>query len=105
MPSGFPADFPIYPGARLTAACAAPGNASTQWTVAWQTTATFDAAQVFYKSALDKNDWTLAGESGDFGTRFSADFMRKSNSKLTGSLTVTNSGGPTKITLTLTTVP
>jgi hypothetical protein len=105
LPSDFPADFPIYPGAQLTAACKVPGNASTQWSVTWQTTDKLNSVQTYYVSALDKNDWTLAAYSGDIGTRFSATFQRTSNPKVQGSMDVTNSGGPTKIVLTLTTVP
>lgn len=105
MPSGFPSDVPTYPGAQLTAACTAPGNGSTQWTVQWQTTDKLDAVQAFYLSALSKNDWNISGYSGDYGTRFTANFARNSNSKVTGTVNVTNITGPTKIALTLTTIP
>lgn len=105
MPAGFPADFPIYAGAQLTAACTVPGNGSTQWTVDWQTTGTLNTVQEYYVSALDKNDWVLLAYSGDINTRFSATFQRNSNANVNGSLNVTSSTGPTKIDLTLTTVP
>lgn len=104
MPSGFPADFPTYAGAQLTAACNVQGNASTQWTVVWQTAATLDAVQAFYMSALSKNDWNIVGYSGDYGTRFTANFARNSNPKVTGTVNVTNAG-PTKIALALSTIP
>ena len=105
MPAGFPADFPIYSGAQLTTACSVPANGSTKWTVEWQTTAKLDAVQAFYVNALGKNDWNLLGYSGDVGTRFTANFARNSNSKVTGTLNVTNSSGPTKIALDLNTIP
>lgn len=106
MPAGFPADFPIYPGAQLAAGCSAPGNGSTKWTVDWQTTATPDAVEAFYVSALDQNDWTLLGYSGDIGTRFTANFTRSSNAKVTGTLNATTDGTtPTKIALVLNTIP
>jgi hypothetical protein len=102
LPAGFPADFPIYPGAQLTAACSVAGGASTQWSVQWQTVDKLNPVQDFYMNALDKNDWVLGNDSGDINTRFSATFLRKSNPNAKGSLEVTNSGGPTKIALTLT---
>ena len=105
MPPGFPSDFPTYPGAQLTAACTAPGNGSTQWTVQWQTTDKLDVVQAFYVKALDKNDWTLLGYSGDVGTRFTANFARNSNAKVTGTLNVTNLTGPTILALALNTIP
>ena len=101
-PAGFPADFPVYPGAKLTAACLLSGGGSTQWSVQWQTDDKLDPVQAFYMSALDKNDWVLGSNSGDVNTRFSATFQRKSNANVKGSLEVTNTGGPTKIALTLT---
>jgi hypothetical protein len=105
MPSGFPADFPIYPGVQLTTACSTSGSGSTQWTVAWQTSAKLNAIQAYYMSALDKDDWLLLDSSGDLNARFSATFQRKSNAKVKGSLDVKNTGGPTVISLALTTVP
>jgi hypothetical protein len=106
MPAGFPADFPIYPGTQLTAACRVPGSGSTQWTVQWSTTDNLNKVQEFYVSALDKNDWTLLAYSGDINARFSATFQRASNANVKGSMEVKNSGGPTTmIGLTLTTIP
>ena len=105
MPSGLPTDFPVYAGAQLTAACAVPASGSTTWSVEWQTTAKLDSIQAFYVSALDKNDWVLLAYSGDINTRFSATFQRSSNANAKGSLNVTNDTGPTKIALTLATVP
>lgn len=102
LPAGFPTDFPIYRGAQLIAACSVAGSGSTQWSVQWQTDDNLNSVQEFYMSALDKNDWVLGNDSGDINTRFSATFQRKSNPNVKGSLEATNSGGPTKIALTLT---
>lgn len=77
-------------------------SGSTQWSVQWQTGDKLNPVQDFYMSALDKNDWVLGNDSGDMNTRFSATFQRKSNANVKGSLEVPNSGGPTKIALTLT---
>ena len=104
MPAGFPADFPIYAGAQLKAACMVPGTGSTQWTVEWQTTDKLNSVQAYYVNALNKNDWVLVAYSGDIDTRFSATFQRSSNANAKGSLDVTNAGGPTTIALVLATV-
>jgi hypothetical protein len=39
------------------------------------------------------------------GTRFTANFARNSNAKVTGTLNVTNVTGPTKLALVLNTIP
>jgi len=37
MPNGFPSDFPVYTGARLTAAKQVLANGQTTWGVVWET--------------------------------------------------------------------
>jgi hypothetical protein len=101
MPSGFPSDFPIYAGSRLTAAAINSGG--NGWTMEWQTLDKVSKIQAFYIGALDGGDWMLLTYSGTVETSFSATFRRKSNAKATGSVQVAISGGVTKISLTLTT--
>jgi hypothetical protein len=86
-PKGFPSDFPIYPGARLTVANQATLNAQTTWGMEWETVDNIAAVQAFYSSKLNQGDWTLSLNSSDFGG-YSAIFTRKSNSKDAGLLTV-----------------
>jgi hypothetical protein len=100
-PSGFPSDFPIYSGARLTSAAnfGSPGNPT--WGMEWQTVDGVDKVQAFYKSQLVKGDWTLSFPTTANG-KFSATFNRKSNTKVGGILGIDASSGITKITLALT---
>src|ERR1700693_1404764 len=54
MPNGFPADVPIYPGARLTAGAAYTANGQTTWGMEWETLDTVDKVQAFYSSKLSQ---------------------------------------------------
>ena len=100
MPNGFPADVPIYPGARLTAGAAYTANGQTTWGMEWETLDTVDKIQAFYSSKLSQGDWNISF-SGTASGAFSAVFNRKSNSKFAGLLAVDVSAGVTKITLSL----
>jgi hypothetical protein len=87
MPNGFPSDFPVYSGARLTRANQVTANGQTTWGMEWETLDTLSAVQSFYMSKLNQGDWTLTyGGSGNGG--YSAIFTRKSNTKDAGLLTV-----------------
>src|SRR5260370_23890925 len=87
MPNGFPSDFPIYPGSRLTHASQATANGQTSWGMEWETRDTAEAVQTFYMSKLNQGDWTIPYSSTGNGA-YSAGFTRKSNSKDAGLLTV-----------------
>ena len=87
MPKGFPSDFPVYPGARLTVANQATANGQTTWGMEWETLDNIAAVQAFYSSKLNQGDWTLSYDSTGNGG-YSAIFTRKSNSKDAGLLTV-----------------
>ena len=105
MPAGFPADFPVYPASRLTAAGKFAGDGSTNWGMEWQTMDARDKVQAFFVGRLAAGDWSLVSHSGGTGTTpFSATFMRRSDARIKGSLGVAVSG-VTKISLVLTTYP
>jgi hypothetical protein len=87
MPNGFPSDFPIYPGARLTHASQFTSNGQTSWGMEWETLDNAAAVQSFYMSKLNQGDWTLSF-SGSGNGSYSAIFTRKSNQKDAGLLTV-----------------
>ena len=101
MPSGFPADFPIYPGARLTSATTSTSNGATDWGMEWETLDGVDKVQAFYAAKLAQGDWTLSF-SGSTNGNYSAIFVRKSSSTAGGILGVDTSSGITKISLVLT---
>jgi hypothetical protein len=98
MPNGFPSDFPIYPGARLTRASQVTANGQTSWGMEWETPDNAAAVQRFYMSRLNQGDWTLPYNSSDNGG-YSAVFTRKSNSKDAGLLTVEVESNGTHIRL------
>jgi hypothetical protein len=101
MPRGFPADVPIYSGARLTSAINFGSNGTTTWGMEWQTVDGVDRVQAFYTARLSEADWTLSFPNSTKGA-FSATFNRKSDSKVGGILGIDAGGGITKITLALT---
>ena len=105
MPTGFPSDFPIYPGARLTQAGKFASNGATSWGMGWQTLNGPSKVQQFYVGKLDSGDWRVVSHSGTATatTSYSATFRRRSDGRTTGTLRVAFSGGVTKISLVLTT--
>jgi hypothetical protein len=98
MPNGFPSDFPVYPGSRLTHASQVTANGQTSWGMEWETLNTAAAVQTFYMSKLSQGDWTLPYSSSENGA-YSAVFTRKSNSKDAGLLTVELESNVTHIRL------
>jgi hypothetical protein len=105
MPDGFPTDFPIYPGSRLTQAGKFSSNGTTNWGMEWQTLDGTTKVQTFFVARLDAGDWTLITYSGTVDTSFSASFKRKSDAKTTGTLSATSNAGVTKISVVLGTSP
>jgi hypothetical protein len=100
MPSTFPADVPIYPGARLTAAASFNGTGQTTWGMSWETPDSVARVQAFYSSKLSQGDWTISF-AGNTGGSFSAAFNRKSNSRFGGILGADGSSGETRISMSL----
>jgi len=100
MPAGFPADVPIYPGARLTAGAAFTANGKTAWGMEWETLDSVPKVQAFYASKLSQGDWNVQF-SGTANGSFSAVFNRKSNNSVTGIVGADGSSGLTKISLSL----
>ena len=98
MPNGFPSDFPVYPGARLTHASQVTANGQTTWGMEWETLDNLTAVQSFYTSKLNQGDWTISyGGAANGG--YSAIFTRKSNPKDAGLLTVELESSVTHIRL------
>lgn len=97
MPTGFPSEFPIYPGARLTAAAAFPDKGQTKWGVEWETLDAIAKVQAFYSGKLSQGDWNSQFTAGN--ETFTATFNRKSTSKFAGVLGADGSSGVTKISM------
>jgi hypothetical protein len=100
MPDGFPADVPIYPGARLTAAAKFTSGSQTTWGMNWETLDGLDKVQAFYSTKLSQGDWSIQFK-GSSNASFAATFSRKSNPKSSGILGADGSSGVTKISLSL----
>jgi hypothetical protein len=100
MPAGFPAEVPIYTGARLTSAASFTTNGQSTWGMEWETFDSVDKVTAFYTARLNQGDWTLTFSGGANGA-FSGVFARKSNPKVGGILGVDGSSGLTKISLAL----
>jgi hypothetical protein len=101
LPGTFPADVPIYSGARLTSAINFGSNGTTTWGMEWETFDAVDKVQAFYAARLAEGDWSLSFPTTANGA-FSATFNRKSNSKVGGILGIDGSSGITRISLALT---
>jgi hypothetical protein len=99
-PAGFPADVPVYTGARLTAGAAFSANGVTTWGMEWETLDSVDKVKAFYTSKLGQGDWTVQFTGAGTGT-FAATFSRRSNSKFAGILGADGSSGVTKISMSL----
>jgi hypothetical protein len=100
MPDGFPADIPIYPGARLTAAAKFTSGGQTTWGMNWETLDTAEKIYVFYSEKLNQGDWSFELK-GSKSAWFSATFNRKSNPKVSGVLGADSTSGVGKISLSL----
>ncbi len=99
-PSGFPADVPVYPGARLTAAASFTSSGQVAWGMEWQTLDSFDKVQAFYQSKFSQGDWQITVKASA-NQAFSATYSRKSNSKVGGLVGADGSSGITRITMSL----
>ena len=99
-PPGFPADVPVYPGARLTAAASFTSPGQVAWGMEWQTVDGVDKVQLFYKTKFSQGDWQITF-NGSANQAFSATYSRKSNPKFGGLLGADGSSGITRITLSL----
>jgi hypothetical protein len=100
MPRDFPADFPIYPGARLTAGASFASSGQVAWGMEWQTLDGVAKVQAFYTKELAQGDWTAKFSSNSSGS-FAATYSRKSDSHVGGTLAANSTSGATKILLTL----
>jgi hypothetical protein len=85
MPASFPADFPIYPQARLTAAAPFASSGQVAWGMEWQTTDPQAKVAAFYTKQLDSGDWVLGAAPSPNGA-FSATFTRKSDKNTQGTI-------------------
>jgi hypothetical protein len=101
LPSGFPKDFPVYPGARPTFVGGDSSFGTTILTINWETTASIDQVYAWYQTGLGQGDWTVtsktAGADGD-----SISFARRSKSSCVGDMAISQRyPGVTQINVTV----
>jgi hypothetical protein len=100
LPPGFPADIPLYPGARLTAAASFTSPGQVAWGMEWQTLDSVDRVEAFYRTKFSQGDWQIKF-NGSANQAFSATYSRKSNPNARGLVAADGSSGITRITLSL----
>jgi hypothetical protein len=100
MPRDFPADVPIFTGARLTAGAAFSSSGEVAWGMEWETLAPLNNVQAFYAKQLNQGDWTITF-SNNTAEAFSATFSHRSNGHFGGTLAADVNGGVTKILMSL----
>ncbi|HEV2414372.1 MAG TPA: hypothetical protein VGX27_06155 [Candidatus Dormibacteraeota bacterium] len=98
-PAAFPADVPVYPRARLTAAAAFNSAGEVTYGMEWQTTDDPAKVQAYYQRQLNQGDWKLTVGNAPSGALFAGTFARNSNSHDTGTITVKTEQGVTVIAL------
>src|SRR5260370_34068327 len=101
-PPGFPADVPVYSGARLTAGAAFASSGEVAWGMQWETLDPITKVQPFYQKQFALGDWTIHPINAT-ATTFSATVTRKSNSHFGGTLVIDYNGSNGKILLSLVT--
>lgn len=100
-PPGFPADFPIYPHARLTAGASFASNGQVAWGMEWETLDAESKVQAFYSKRLNQGDWTTS-TTAEGNNAFTAKFTRRSNSHAGGTIAANMDSLPaTKILVSL----
>ena len=100
MPADFPADVPIYTGARLTAGASFTSSGEVAWGMEWQTLDSVAKVQAFYAKQLNQGDW-MVNFNNNSGASFAATYSRRSDSHAGGTLAGNSTSGVTKILLTL----
>lgn len=99
-PAAFPADVPVYPRARLTAAAAFNSAGQVTYGMEWQTTDDPAKVQAYYQRQLNQGDWKLTVNGAPPpGAVFAATFARNSNSHNSGTIAVSAAQGVTVIAL------
>ena len=100
MPAGFPADFPIYPHARLTAAAQFASAAQTAWGMEWQSTDVQAKVEAYFANQLNQGDWVVSNAAHPNG-EYVATFKRKSDKNVHGTVAAEWNGALSKILVSL----
>ena len=100
MPAGFPADFPVYPHARLTAAADFASGGQVSWGLEWESLDAQAKVAAFYTKQLGLGDWVVTGTTSPNGD-FAATFARRSNKSAHGTVYAARYATSTRILVSL----
>jgi hypothetical protein len=100
MPAGFPADVPVYPKARLTAAASFVSTGQVAWGMEWETVDPPANVDAFYKEKLNSSDWTFTVKS-QTPALFAGTITRKSSNGTTGTIAINTDGSLITIAMSL----
>jgi len=98
LPSDFPADVPLYPGAKVQGSVAAAGQTGGGHYVGLVTSDSLDAVAAWYKSHVVSEGWTVASDATINGTVILG--ATKDNRNL--AVTITSSNGQVSVGLAVT---
>jgi len=87
VPSFFPKDLPVYPGARPTFVGGDSSFGTTILNIKWETTDSVDQVYTWYQSSLAQGDWAITAKAGG-PDQDSISFVRKSNANCVGDLAI-----------------
>ncbi len=68
LPDGFPADFPTYPGAKITSSWTSAGDNSKGISVVWETSDSPEKVAEYYKTNVESKGWKITASFSNDGT-------------------------------------
>jgi hypothetical protein len=101
MPSDFPTDMPVYPGARLTAGASFISAGELTWGVEWESADAAGKVVAYYLNQFNKGgDWMFSTTNSGNGF-LDGTITRKTDPLVKGTLAVTDDQTVTMISLSL----
>lgn len=68
LPDNFPADFPIYPGAKIVSSWTNEGDTDIGVSVIWETDDQLNEVKDYYSTNLKSNGWMVSNEASTDGS-------------------------------------
>lgn len=97
VPDGFPSDFPIYGGAKVTSGYKGSQGGQEGFVVVWETGDDVQKVTDFYKEKLSSGSWTTSGEFTSNGSTSLT--VTNPAAKLAGALSIGEADGKTSISV------
>lgn len=95
VPDGFPNDFPIYGGAKVTTSSKVTTAGNSGFFVNWETGDAVDKVKEFYSGEFEKGPWKSTSNIDSNGTTLFG--AQNTNTKKSATLTLTRAGDKTTI--------